>query len=87
MFNKDPPYSTEVSPQNEADTLIMLHASHIHLKEPDSIIHIYAKDTDILLLAIYHLEKLESQTSIIMGSGEKKRLIHLKPISDKLGPA
>ena len=72
MFNKTPPFSREVSTQEEADTLMILVGSQIHQDNPDCEIHIYAQDTDILLLAIYYLESLGSRTAMIMGHGEKK---------------
>ena len=58
QFNKEPPYSMEGSNQEEADTLIMLYASELRLKEPNCRIHIYSQDTDVLVLALYHLHSL-----------------------------
>ena len=44
-----------------------------------------ASDTDVMVLAISAIEKLRGNTSIIEGTGPRRRIVKLQPIYDALG--
>ena len=75
--------STGVSTQEEADTLIILHAAEIFAAGKN--VHIMTQDTDVLVLALQRLTVLGPQTTMLMGTGDKRRKVSLKPIYDRLG--
>lgn len=60
----------------EAETKMVLYPPEIHKDGPQ--IHIYSSDTDVLVLALSVFRHLESEASLIMGTGKKCRLIKLK---------
>jgi hypothetical protein len=84
MTNSESHVSTGVSTQEEADTLMILHAVEVAGKGLD--VHIYSQDTDVLLLALRRVPKLGTKPAVIMGTREHRRKVMLKPIYDKLGP-
>ena len=49
------------------------------------VVHIYSQDTDVLLLALCRVPELVSKTALIIGSGERRHKVMLKPIYEKLG--
>ena len=58
---------TDVSTQEEADTLIMLHAAEISKAGKNA--HIITQDTDDMVLDLRRL----TQTTILMGTGDNRR--------------
>ena len=44
-----------------------------------------ASDTDVMVSAISAIEKLRGNTSIIEGTGPRRRIVKLQPIYDALG--
>lgn len=74
-----------VSRQEEADTLLILYA--VAVSRLGKVVHIYACDTDVLVLALHRVPELSPYSAIIMGTGDQRRKIKLKPIYDSLGPA
>ena len=76
--------STGVSTQEEADTLIILHAAEI--SAAGKKVHIMTKDTyDVMVLALQRLTVLGPQIPMLIGTGDKRRKVSLKPIYDRLG--
>lgn len=73
-----------VSTQEEADTLLILHAMDSH--RAGFTVHIYSQDTYVLLLALRRVPELGSKAAMLMGTHEKRRLIKLQPIYNALGP-
>jgi len=69
--------------QEEADTVIFLHA--LDAARNGSIIHIMSPDTDVFVLALYHLRQLGMETRFITGTCNKRRTIRLEPIYEALG--
>ena len=70
--------STGVSTQEEANTLIMLHAAEI--SKAGNNVHIMTQDTDVMVLALQRLTVLGLQTTMLMGTGDNRRTNLLKPI-------
>jgi len=71
------------STQEEADTLMILHAAEV--ARSGFIVHIYSQDIDVLLLALRTVPELGSKAALITGSGERRHKVMLKPISRNLG--
>ena len=76
--------STPVSSQPEADTLMILHA--IELTSDQKSVHFLTQDTDVMVLALRRYLSLGPNTALVMGTGDKRRTIMLKPIFESLGP-
>ena len=76
--------STPVSSQSEADTLMILHA--IELTSDGKSVHFLTQDTDVMILALRRYLLLGPSTALVMGTGDKRRTIMLKPIFESLGP-
>ena len=74
---------TGVSTQ-EADTLMMLHAAEICATGKS--VHIMMQDTDVLVLTLRRLPTLGPRTTMLMGTGDKRRKVLLQHIYDSLGP-
>ena len=70
--------STPVSSQPEADTLMVLHA--IELTSNQKSVHFLTQDTDVMVLALRRYLLLGPNTALVMGTGDKRRTIMLKPI-------
>ena len=83
MSNRAGHVNPGVISQEEADTLMILHA--IHAAKDGSTVHIMSPDTDVLLLALRRVPMLGDNSVMIMGVGERHRVIMLKPIYDALG--
>ena len=75
--------STGVRTQEEADTLIMLHTAEI--SKAGNNVHIITQDTDVMVLALQRLTVLGLQTTMLMGTGDNRRKILMKPIYVRLG--
>ena len=66
MKNSDVYVSTGVSTQEEADTIMVLHAVEVARSRLD--VHIYSQDTDVLLLTLRRVPILGKQAALIMGT-------------------
>jgi len=84
MANSNCSISTSVSTQEEADTLMILHA--VEVAQTGMRIHFYSQDTDVLLLALRRVPQLGTEPAIIMGTKERRHTVLLQPIYDQLGP-
>ena len=73
-----------VSTQEEADTMMIMHA--VEVAGLGYNVHIYSPDSDVLLLALRRVPLLGNEAALIMGTGGAQRKILIKPIFDKLGP-
>lgn len=71
------------STQEEADTLLLLHA--LHVARSGAQVQIISPDTDVLLLALRRYPQLGHKSSFVTGVGGKRRTIFLKPIYDSIG--
>ena len=61
----------------EADTLLILHATEIAKRIPFSECVIYSPDTDVFLLLIYYYESLPMVTKFWTGKSENLRYIDI----------
>ena len=48
-------------------------------------VHIYSLDTDVLVLALKRVPQLGKNVAMVMGTGDRRRLIMLEPIYNALG--
>ena len=71
------------SSQEEADTVIILHAIHAHKR--GSTIHIMSPDTDDFILSLHNVPNLGSNVAIYNRVGQKQRLIFLSDIYHAIG--
>ena len=71
------------STHEEADTLLILYATEVHKLGIN--IHIYASDTDVMVLALTSIPELGDRTTLIMGAGPHRRHVYLLPILHALG--
>lgn len=67
-----------VSRQEEADTLLILY--DVAVTGLGKVLHIYACDTDVLVLSLHRVLELNPCSVIIMGTGDQRRKIKLKTI-------
>jgi len=67
--------------QEEADTLLILHAVTVD-KDAELV---YSPDTDVLILLIEMYQRLPAATSFLTGRRNLRRNIAVQPISEKLG--
>ena len=74
---------TDVSSQEEADTLMILHA--VQAAKAGFAVHIYSQDTDVLLLALRRVPLLGDKAAMVMGTGDRRRLVTLQPLYNALG--
>jgi len=72
----------EFSTQEEADTLMILHAHQ--LAKAGFIVTIYLLNTNVLLLALRRSDELGRHARIIMGTEENRQKILLRPIFDQV---
>ena len=77
------PTCLESHDQEEADTIMILHASTVH---KDAQVVVFSPDTDVLLLLVSHFPDLPKSTSFFTGKGRQRRLISIEDIHLKLGP-
>ena len=73
------------STQEEADTRMILHAIDATERGATSLC-IQSPDTDVLVLALWKYTSLCEETSLVVGTGAKRRLIPLRPLYNALGP-
>lgn len=71
------------STQEEADTLLILHA--LHAVRTGVQVEIMSPDTDVLLLALRRYPQLGHNPVFLTGVGDKRRTVSLKPIYDGIG--
>ena len=83
MSNKVGNINPGVSTQEEANTLMILHA--VEAARAGSIVHIYSQDTDVFLLVLRRVPLLGEKAALLMGTGDRYRLVLLKLIYDSLG--
>ena len=83
MSNKPGTINPGVSSQEEADTLMILHACEA--AKAGCTVHIYSQDTDVLVLALKRVPQLGKNVAMVMGTGDRRRLIMLEPIYNALG--
>ena len=83
MTNSDCHVCTRVSTHEEADTLMILHA--VEVAKTGFIVHLYSADTDVLLLALRRVSQLGTDPAVIMGTGERRHRVMLRPMYDQLG--
>ena len=69
------------SNQEEADTLLILHA--LSTSQIASSVHIMSPDTDVFILALQKLPLL-GDVSMLVGTGTRRRLVNLQPIYESL---
>ena len=72
------------STQEEADTLLVLYA--VAVSRLGKTPHIYSCDTDVLVLALRRVPDLQPESTIIMGTGDQRRMIKLRTIYMTIGP-
>ena len=72
------------STQEEADTRMFLHAIDATKRGATSL-SIHSPDTDVLVLALWNFASLCDETSVVVGTGDKRRSIPLRPLYDSLG--
>ena len=72
------------STQEEADTRVLLHAIDVTETGATSL-SIQNPDTDVLVLALWKFTSLCDQTSVVVGTGAKRRSILLLPLYKTLG--
>jgi len=83
MANYDCYVATGVSTQEEADTIMVLHA--IEIASAAGTVHICMQDIDVLLLALRRVPQLGKNSTLVMGTAEHRRTVLLQPIYDALG--
>ena len=71
--------------QEEADTIVMLHAIDVAIQYKNAAIQILSTDTDVLILALAYFPTFGANPCILIGHGKSRDLIVLKPIYDVLG--
>ena len=76
------PKSLLTHSQEEADTIMILHAATVsaHAK-----LVVYSPDTDVLLLLVHFFPKLPDSTAFLTGKGRQRRVISVSDIYNKLG--
>ena len=72
------------SDQEEADTKLLLHAVDATTCGASSIT-IHSPDTDVFVLALRRYPELCKDTNFVTGTGERRRIVPLKPIYEALG--
>ena len=68
--------------QEEADTLIVLHAASVN---KDTHLVVFSPDTVVLLLLVHHFPSLPDSTTFYTGKGRQRRFISVQDIYIKLG--
>ena len=72
------------SEQEEADILMLLHALDATQRRATSIT-IQSPDTDVLVLTLWVYKRLCPDTTVIVGTGGKRRSIPLGPLYEAVG--
>ena len=73
-----------VTPQEEADTRMFLHAAHASQQRYEIIV-IKSSDTDVGVLAVYYSSQISGSLILATGMGNKWRFIDVNGISQKYG--
>ena len=73
-----------VSPQEEADTRMFLHAAHASQQGYETIV-IKSPDTDVGVLTVYYSRRISGSLILATGAGNKRRFIDINGISEKYG--
>ena len=81
--NVDIPCSLLTHSQEEADTLLLLHALNV---SSDADLVVSSPDTDVLVLLVYMYPSLPICTTFLTGKGRLKRNISVQSIYNNLGP-
>ena len=81
--NVDIPCSLLTQSQEEADTLLLLHALNVS-SHADLVVS--SPDTDVLVLLVYMYPSLPICTTFLTGKGRLKRNISVQSIYNNLGP-
>ena len=84
VMSSQPNMVNITSTQEEAATLLVMYA--VAVSSLGNTPHIYSSDTDVLVLALRRVPDLSTESIIIMGSGDRRRNIKLKPIYMAIGP-
>ena len=71
--------------QEEADTILMLHAIDVASQNKNAAIHILSTDTDVLILDLAYFPTLAANPCMPIGHGKSREFIVLKPIYNVLG--
>ena len=71
------------STQEEADSLLILCA--VAVSHQGNIVHIYSRDTDVLVLVLQRFPDLKPDSVMIMDIGDQGQQIKLRPIYVALG--
>ena len=66
--------------QEEAETKIILHAVDAAAHGATEI-NIHSPDTDVFILALRRYSELCSEVGFVTGTGQRRRVIKLKPIT------
>ena len=81
--NTDVPDNLASHSQEEADTLLLLHATTI---SDDAELTISSPDTDVFLQIIRMYPKLPKKVFFLTGKSKQRRKIPIRPIYEKIGP-
>ena len=68
--------------QEEADTIMVLHAASVN---KDTHLVVFSPDTVVLLLLVHHFPSLPDSTTLYTGKGRQRRFISVQDIYIKLG--
>ena len=75
------------SSQEEADTRIILHCSHVASKFPTTfVIAVRSPDTDVLVLLSKYSQNIDHTILFDSGMGNKRRLLNVSDIVSTKGP-
>lgn len=74
---------TGISTQEEADTLVVLHA--LEITSTGASVDFFTQDTDWFVLLLRRFEQLGHMPNILTGTSESRRKVELCKIFDKLG--
>ena len=77
------PISHLETSQQEADTILFLHA--IDAASVGATVHILSPDTDVYIIALKYQPILGELAAVITGQGNNREAVHLKPIYDAIG--
>ena len=69
------------SNQEEADTRMLLHAQHASSTHEQVVLS--TPDTDVFIIALSKLHKINAKLFMLTGVGEKRRLINLREVGER----
>lgn len=73
------------SNQEEADTRLLLHASHAS-RNGHQRIALKSSDTDVEVLACYYQAVIPAEITLISGTKSRSRIVSIPRVCEKLGP-